>query len=77
MPELTEFAIIYSAIGKLIVLVRELKDSLTGYVDDHELFPDIHLNIRADMARDLADALLKCADNIDAGSTHPKIKLVQ
>jgi|GEM_PF-1031367 len=77
MPELTDFAIIYSAVGKLIVLDLEMKDSLTGHVDDPQLFPDIHLSIRADMARELAHALLECADNIDAGLTHPTIKLVQ
>lgn len=77
MPELTDFAMIYSAAGKLIVLDLEMKDSLTHYVDDPQLFPDIHLSIRADMARELAHALLECADNIDAGLTHPTIRLVQ
>lgn len=77
MPELTDFAMIYSAAGKLIVLDLEMKDSLTDYVDDPQLFPDIHLSIRADMARELAHALLECADNIDAGLTHPTIRLVQ
>lgn len=77
MPELTDFAMIYSAVGKLIVLDLEMKDSLTGYVDDPELFPDIHLSIRADLARELAQALLKCADNIDAGLTHPTLKFAQ
>lgn len=77
MPELTDFAMIYSAVGKLIVLDLEMKDSLTGYVDDPKLFPDIHLSIRADLARELAQALLKCADNIDAGLTHPTLKFAQ
>jgi hypothetical protein len=77
MPELTDFAMIYSAAGRLIVLDLEMKDSLTGYVDGPKLFPDIHLSIRADMARELANALLKCADSIDAGLTHPSIKFSQ
>ncbi|GGD25826.1 hypothetical protein GCM10011513_24150 [Franconibacter daqui] len=77
MPELTDFAMVYSAAGKIIVLDLEMKDSLTDYVDDPQLFPDIHLSIRADMARELAHALLECADNIDAGLTHPTIRLVQ
>ncbi len=77
MPELTDFALVYSAAGKLIVLDLEMKDSLTGYIEDPQPFPDIHLSIRADMARELAHALLECADNIDAALTHPTIKLVQ
>ncbi|WP_312816406.1 hypothetical protein [Atlantibacter subterraneus] len=77
MPELTDFAMVYSAAGKLIVVDLEMKDSLTGYIEDPQPFPDIHLSIRADMARELAHALLECADNIDAGLTHPTIKLVQ
>lgn len=77
MPELTDFAMVYSAAGKIIVLDLEMKDSLTGYIEDPHPFPDIHLSIRADMARHLAYALLKCADNIDAGLTHHTIKFVQ
>lgn len=58
MPELTDFAMVYSAAGKLIVVDLEMKDSLTGYIEDPQPFPDINLSIRADMARELAHALL-------------------
>lgn len=73
MPELTDFGMIYSARGKLIVVDLVMKDSLTGYIDNVKEFPDLHLSIRADMARELAKDLLRCADEIDAGRSHPQV----
>ncbi|PNK64432.1 hypothetical protein A6J33_017420 [Pantoea sp. FDAARGOS_194] len=74
MPELTEFGMIYSAVGKILVLDLAMKDSLTGYIDDPRPFPDMAISIRADMARELATELLKCADAIEVGMSHPRLK---
>lgn len=76
MPELTDFGMIYSAMGNILVLDFETKDSLTGYIDDPQPFPDIQLSIRADMARELAAELLKCADAIDVGLSHPNLRFI-
>lgn len=76
MPELTGFDTIYSAIGRLIVVDLTMKDSMTGHIEDPHNFPDLHLSIRADMARELATELLKCADAIDLGMSHPSLKLI-
>lgn len=76
MPELTDFGMIYSAVGNILVLDLVMKDSLTGYIDDPEPFPDMQLSIRADMARELAAELLRCADAIDVGMNHPGLKFV-
>ena len=77
MPELTDFGMIYSARGRLLVVDLMMKDSLTGYIEDPKDFPDIAISIRADMARDLAKALLDCADAIDAGMHHPSVKIME
>jgi len=74
MPELTDFGMIYSAAGRILVLDLVMKDSLTGYIDDLQAFPDMQLSIRADMARELAAELLRYADAIDAGLHHPSLK---
>jgi hypothetical protein len=76
MPELTEFGMIYSSVGRLLVLNLVMEDSLTGPIDDPQNFPDFKFSIRADMARELADELLKCADAIDAGMSHPGLKFL-
>lgn len=76
MPELTDFGMIYSAVGNIMVLDLVMKDSLTGYIDDPQPFPDMQLSIRADMARDLAAELLKCADAIEVGMNHPSLRFV-
>lgn len=76
MPELTDFGLIYSAVGNIMVLDLAMKDSLTGHVDDPHPFPDMQLSIRADMARELAAELLKCADAIEAGLSHPSLRFV-
>jgi len=49
MPELTEFGMIYSAVGKILVLDLAMKDSLTGYIDDPPSFPDLEINKHADL----------------------------
>lgn len=77
MPELTEFGMIYSAWGRLLVLDLKMKDSLTGHIDDPHDFPDLAISIRADMARALAKELLRCADEIDAGRHHPDVTLLE
>lgn len=76
MPELTDFGMIYSAVGSILVLDLVMKDSLTGYIDDPQQFPDMQLSIRADMARELAAELLKCADAIEVGMNHPNLRFV-
>ncbi|WP_152560672.1 hypothetical protein [Pantoea sp. NGS-ED-1003] len=76
MPELTDFGMIYSAAGRMLVLDLAMKDSLAGYIDDPVTFPDMQISIRANMARELAAELLKCADAIDAGMHHPDLKFV-
>lgn len=76
MPELTDFGMIYSAAGRILVLDLVMKDSLTGYIDDLQAFPDMQLSIRADLARELAAELLRCADAIDVGMNHPNLKFV-
>lgn len=76
MPELTDFGLIYSAVGNIMVLDLAMKDSLTGHIDDPQPFPDMQLSIRADMARELAAELLRCADAIDVGMNHPCLKFV-
>ena len=76
MPELTDFGMIYSAVGNILVVDLVMKDSLTGHIDDPHPFPDMQLSIRADMARELAAELLKCADAIDVGMSHPCLKFV-
>ncbi|MCZ4058235.1 hypothetical protein O3W44_02670 [Pantoea sp. LMR881] len=76
MPELTDFGLIYSALGKLIVVDLVMEDSLKGHVDYPQDFPDLKLSMRSDMARELAKALLDCADAIDAGMHHPSVKIM-
>lgn len=76
MPELTDFGVIYSALGKLIVVDLVMEDSLKGHVGDPQDFPDLKLSLRSDMARELAKALNDCADAIDAGMHHPSVKLM-
>lgn len=76
MPELTDFGMIYSAMGSILVLDLVMKDSLTGYIDDPLPFPDMQLSIRADMARELAAELLKCVDEIEAGRNHPSLNFM-
>lgn len=51
MPELTDFGMIYSKRGRLLVLDLRMKDSMTNYIDDPQPFPDMQLSIRSDMAR--------------------------
>lgn len=77
MPELTDFGMIYSAIGKLIVIDLVMEDSLKGHVGDPQDYPDLKVSLRSDMARDLAKALLDCADAIDAGMHHPCVKIIE
>lgn len=77
MPELTDFGMIYSAWGRILVLDLKMKDSLTGHIDDPHEFPDLAISIRADMARDLAKELLRCADEIDAGRHHPDVTVLE
>lgn len=77
MPELTNFGMIYSARGRLLVVKLVMKDSLTGYIEDPKAFPDLAVSIRADMARDLAKELLRCADEIDAGRHHPDVTILE
>lgn len=74
MPELTEFDTIYSAVGRILVVHMKMKDSMAGYIADPHAFPDLHLSVRADMARGLAKELLRCADAIDAGLQHPSLQ---
>ncbi len=74
MPELTGFDTIYSAVGRLLVVDLTMKDSMTGHIVDPHHFPDLHLSIRADMARELAMELLRCVDAIEAGMQHPSLK---
>ena len=76
MPELTDFGMVYSAVGSTLVLDLVMKDSLTGYIDNPQPFPDMQLSIGADMARELAAELLKCADAIEVGMSHPALKFV-
>lgn len=76
MPEITDFGMIYSAVGRLIMLELKMMDSLTGHIDDPKNFPDLAISIRADMARELAQELLRCADEIDAGRNHPDITIL-
>lgn len=76
MPELTDFGMIYSALGKLIVVDLVMEDSLKGCVGNPQDFPDLKVSLRSDMARELAKALLDCADAIDAGMHHPSVKLM-
>lgn len=76
MPELTEFGMIYSAMGKILVVDFVMKDSLTGHIDDPHPFPDLSISIRSDMARRLAAELLRCADAIDEGASHPSLKFI-
>lgn len=76
MPELTNFGTIHSSVGNILVLDLAMKDSLTGYIDDPVLFPDLKISIRADMARELAAELLRCADAIDLGMSHSNLKFV-
>lgn len=73
MPELTDFSMIFSATGKILVVDLMMKDSLTGHIDDPHPFPNMQLSIRADLARELAMELLKCADAIEAGLNHPSL----
>lgn len=77
MPELTDFGMIYSARGRLLVLDLVMKDSLTGYIENPKAFPNLAISIRADMARELARELLRCADEIDAGRHHPDITILE
>lgn len=77
MPELTDFGMIYSARGRLLVVDLVMKDSLTGHIDDPKDFPNLAISIRADMARELANELLRCADEIDAGRHHPDITILE
>lgn len=77
MPELTGFGMIYSARGRILVLDLKMKDSLTGHIDDPHEFPDLAISIRADMARELAKELVRCADEIDAGRRHPDITILE
>ncbi|WBV23052.1 hypothetical protein [Pantoea piersonii] len=74
MPELTEFEMIYSAIGSLIVVDLSMKDSLSGHIDNPHDFPNFQLSIRAEMARDLANEILRCVDAIEAGMHHPSLR---
>lgn len=60
MPELTDFGMIYSARGRLLVVDLVMKDSLTGYIEDPKDFPDMAISIRSDMERELAAELLRC-----------------
>lgn len=76
MPELTDFGMIFSAVGKILVVDLVMKDSLTGHIDDPHPFPDMQLSIRADLARELAMELLKCADAIDKGINHPNLNFI-
>lgn len=76
MPELTDFGMIYSAMGNIMVVDLVMKDSLTGHIDDPQTFPDMAISIRADMARELAAELMKCADAIDVGISHPSLKFI-
>ncbi|WP_455853108.1 hypothetical protein [Pantoea endophytica] len=76
MPELTDFGMIYSAVGNILVVDLVMKDSLTGHINDPHPFPDMQLSIRADMARELAAELLKCADAIEVGLSHPSLKFI-
>lgn len=75
MPELTDFDMIYNAVGNILVVDFVMKDSLTVHIDPHP-FPDMQLSIRADMARELATELLECADAIDVGLSHPSLHFV-
>jgi len=74
--ELTDFGMIYSAAGRVLVLDLVMKYSLTGYIDDLQAFPDMKLSIRADMARALAAEILKCADAIETGLSHPGLRFI-
>ncbi|MDU6442354.1 hypothetical protein [Pantoea piersonii] len=76
MPELTDFGMIYSAVGNILVLNLAMKDSLTGYIEDTVSFPDLKISIRADKARELAAELLRCADAIEVGISHPSLKFI-
>ncbi|WP_313611729.1 hypothetical protein [Pantoea piersonii] len=74
MPELTDFEMIYSAIGSLLVFYLSMKYSLSGHIDNLHDFPNLQLSIRAEMARDLANEILRCVDAIEAGMNHPSLK---
>ncbi|MCW1973462.1 UNVERIFIED_ORG: hypothetical protein FHW05_002310 [Pantoea agglomerans] len=76
MAELTGFDTIYSALGRLVIVDLSMKDSMAGHIPDPKQFPDMTISMRADMARMLAEELLKCADAIDAGESHPGIRFV-
>ncbi|WP_312449615.1 hypothetical protein [Mixta calida] len=76
MPELEDFDIIYSAVGKLVVVKLVMKDSMAGHIEDTHDFPDLQISMRSSMARELANGLLKCSDAIDEGNNHPSIRFV-
>lgn len=48
MPELTDFGMIYSARGRLLVVDLVMKDSLTGYIEDPQDFPNLVISKYAD-----------------------------
>lgn len=49
MPELIEFGMIYSEVGKILMVDLAMKDSLKGYIDDIQDFPDLAINKQADL----------------------------